>query len=149
MEEDREILFSEQILQVPFCYSAGKVVSRFLLALCEECTLYGIRCPSCGKVYVPPRSTCGTCFVDVTDWVPLSGLGTLLTFTEINYAETVHPVEPPFIVGIIKLDGADTGLLHLIRSAKPDTLAVGMRLKAVFAQKRRGHILDISHFEPL
>ena len=149
MKKSKETLISEQVLQVPFCYSAGRVVSRFLLALCDECTIYGIRCPECGRVYVPPRSTCGTCFVDTRDWVPLSGLGTLVSFTEISYAETVHPLEPPFFVGIIKLDGADTGLLHLIRNVNAAKLVIGLRMKAIFAGKRRGHILDISHFEPL
>ena len=144
-----KILVSEQVLQVPFCYSAGKVVSRFLLGLAEECTIYGIRCPACARVYVPPRATCGRCFVENTEWVPLSGAGVIETFTEVNYTETVHPLPAPFWIGVIRLDGADTGMVHLLRTGEGLEPGIGRRVKAVFARKRSGRILDISHFEPI
>jgi len=147
--KEPEILISEQVLQVPYCYSAGRVVSRFLLGLAEECTIYGIRCPACAKVYVPPRSTCGKCFAENTEWIPLSGAGVIETFTEVHYSETVHPLPPPFCIGVIRLDGADTSLVHLIRGSPEAGPTIGQRVRAVFAPKRTGHILDISHFEPV
>jgi len=148
MAKDIEILISEQVLQVPFCYSAGKVTSRFLLALRDEATIYGIRCPSCGKVYAPPRSLCGPCFTSTEEWVPLTGEGVVQSFTGVRYAESVHPLEPPFIIGLIRLDGADTGMVHIIRGMEEKALEIGQRVRAVFTQERKGHILDIAHFEP-
>jgi uncharacterized OB-fold protein len=32
---------------------------------------------------------------------------------------------------------------------QPEKVKIGMRVKAVFAEKRSGTILDISHFAPL
>lgn len=149
MEKDREILVSEQVLQVPFCYSAGKVTSRFFRALRDEAAIYGIRCPACGKVYVPPRSVCGACFINTTEWIPLSGEGVVESFTELRYKESVHPSEAPFIIGVIKPDGADTAMTHLIRGVSEKDLRIGRRVRAVFAEERKGQILDISHFEPV
>ena len=149
MEKDREILVSEQVLQVPFCYSAGKVTSRFLRGLRDEAAIYGIRCPACKKVYAPPRSVCGPCFTATTEWIPLTGEGVVESFTEVRYKESVHPLQAPFIIGVIKLDGADTGMTHLIRGVEEKDLGIGQRVRAVFAEERTGQILDISHFEPV
>ena len=148
MKEKKEILVSEQVLQVPFCYSAGEVTGRFLAGLRDELTIYGIRCPDCGKVYVPPRSVCGSCFTSTTDWIPLSGTGVVESFTTVRYPESVHPAEAPFLIGVIRLDGADTALVHIIRGIREPEIQVGRPVKAVFADDRRGHILDIAHFEP-
>jgi len=149
MKDEKEILASEQVLQVPFCYSTGDVTGRFLAGLRDELTLYGIRCPDCGKVYVPPRSVCGSCFTSTTDWVPLNGTGVVESFTTVHYPESVHPAEAPFLIGLIRLEGADTAMAHLIRGIQEPELQIGLRVTAVFADNRCGHILDISHFEPL
>ena len=143
---EKEILVSEQVLQVPFTYSAGGVASRFLAALRDESVIYGVRCPGCNKVYVPPRATCGSCFQETGEWVRLSGEGVVESFTEVRYAESTHPVESPFVLGVVRLEGADTGMLHLIRTDQ-GTLKIGSRVKAVFADRRRGHILDLLYFE--
>ncbi len=143
MPEQKEILVSEQTLKVPFCYSAGRVTSRFLVGLRDESVIYGIRCPSCGKIYVPPRSICGECLTKTQEWVELSGEGIVESYTEVQYKETVHPREAPFSIGLIKLDGADTGMVHLLSNE----VEIGTRVRAVFSNSRKGHILDISHFE--
>ena len=147
MADEDTILISEQVLQVPYKYSAGPVASRFLVALRDEQKICGLRCQSCGKVYVPPRGTCGTCFEKLEEWVEVGPEGELLNFTAIHYPEPVHPEAAPFVLGIIRLDGADTGLLHLVR-APLDKVKIGMRLKPVFCAERRGHILDLKGFEP-
>jgi hypothetical protein len=61
----------------------------------------------------------------------------------------MQPVEPPIIYGIIQLDGADTGLLHMLGEVDLEQLKIGMRLQAVFQEKRVGSILDIKYFKPV
>lgn len=146
MKQRDEILIFKQTLQVPYNYSAGAVVSRFLLALRDEKKILGIKCPKCQIVYVPPRVTCGRCFSRMSDWVELSGRGRLESFTVVNYSESTHPVKAPFILGAIKLEGADTGLTHLIGEAKEQDLKIGAILEPVFQEHRIGHILDIKYF---
>ena len=55
----------------------------------------------------------------------------------------------PVIYGLIKLDGADTALLHYLDDVRPEDVKIGMRVKAVFADSRKGTIRDISHFQPV
>ena len=134
---------------MPYRYAAGAVGSRFLTELRDNCRIMGIRCPTCSAVYVPPRSTCIHCFEKLSEWVELSGVGTLQTFTIVNYSLPVHPLPPPFIYGIILLDGASTGITHFVNEITAEKLAVGIRLEAVFREKRQANILDIAYFKPV
>jgi len=147
--EDQAILVSEQVLQVPFVYSAGPAASRFLVALRDEKRIYGIRCAACAKVFVPPRGRCPLCQAKLDDWVEVGPVGTLTNFTVVHYQETVHPAVAPFAIGVIQLDGADTGLVHLVRTPAGTELQIGMRVQAVWSGQRRGHILDLEAFEPV
>ena len=81
--------------------------------------------------------------------VEIGPCGTLETFTMVTYSEPVHPRQAPFFYGIIKLDGADTGMAHFIEGADRGKLAIGIRVKPIFAEIRNGNILDIDHFEPI
>jgi uncharacterized OB-fold protein len=82
------------------------------------------------------------------EWVELSGKGTLDTFTVVRYREPYQPKEPPIVYGIIKLDGADTGLPHIIGEADPAQVKIGMRLEPVFKDEREASLLDIDYFKP-
>ncbi len=135
-------------MEVPYRNYLGGLASDFYVKLRDEKKISGSKCPKCGRVYMPPQSICSTCFVKIDKLVDLSDKGTLVTFTEVNYKEPVQPIEPPFVYGIVKLDGADTGFLHFIGEAQPGSLKIGARLQAVFAEKRTGNILDIKYFKP-
>lgn len=147
--EGLEPVVGRQVIKVPYRYNMGKVGSKFFVAIRDHKKIFGIRCPKCRITYVPPRSTCGKCFNLLQDWIEVSDQGTLETFTIVNYSTTVQPVAAPLIYGIVKLEGADTGLAHLIGETDPGKLRIGMRLKAVFKDERRGNMLDILYFKPL
>ncbi|MGC8809249.1 MAG: Zn-ribbon domain-containing OB-fold protein [bacterium] len=147
--EGLEPIVERQVLKVPYRYNMGKVASKFFIEIRDHKKILGIKCPKCQIIYVPPRSTCGKCFSLLQEWVEVSDQGTLETFTVVNYSTTVQPVPAPLIYGIIKLDGADTGLAHLIGETDPEKLRIGMRLKAVFKDERRGNMLDILYFKPI
>jgi uncharacterized OB-fold protein len=136
-------------MEVPYRNYLGGLASDFYVKLRDEGKLYGAKCPKCGRVYMPPQSICGPCFAKIENLVPVSDKGTLLTFTEVSYKEPVQPVDPPLMYGIIKLDGADTGLLHIIGEAAAADLKIDMQVQAVFADKRSGNILDIKYFKPV
>jgi len=150
----------EEGVSLSFRYAAGKVASRFLVALRDEKRIYGTRCPECRRVLVPARSFCSRCGVDTDEWVEVSPEGTLTAFTTTRnpQSEIQNPkseirnpqseIQNPRIYGLIRLDGADTDLVHRLGEAEPDVWRVGMRVEAVFAQERKGHILDIAYFRP-
>ncbi len=146
--EGKDVFVIEGQVAIPNNYSAGIVGSRFLVELRDNCRIMGIRCPKCDRCYVPPKSTCMECFGQLTEFVEVGKSGTLLTFTVDHHTTPVQTASPPNVYGIIKLDGADTGLLHLIGEVDGKAVKSGMRLEAVFNEERRGSILDIKYFRP-
>lgn len=137
-------------IKLPYTWHAGKAGSRFYQELRDNCHICGTKCPQCSRVYVPPRETCQRCYRVMDEWVEVSDTGTLLTFTVTRYAVPgIQPQEAPFATGIVKLDGADTGLVHLLGGIEVGSFQVGMRMQAVFREKRQGNYLDIEYFRPL
>jgi len=128
---------------------AGKTGSRFLIELRDNKRIMGTKCSVCGRVYVPARSFCYVCFKPIEQWVEVSNEGTLTAYTMVYQGEPPYPVKTPFAYGIIKLDGADTGMAHIVREVSPKDLKIGMRMQAVFKDKRTGSILDINYFKPV
>jgi uncharacterized OB-fold protein len=138
-------------IHIPNTYSAGAVGSRFLIELRDNKRIMGTRCPTCNLVYVPARSVCRDCFGQLSEWVEVSQQGTLLTYAVAYQGNAVQPSALPITYGIVQLDGADTGFVHMLGEVAPAQLKVGMKVKAVFKVKkdRVASILDIKYFKPL
>jgi len=136
-------------IYIPNIYSAGAVGSRFLVGLRDKKRIMGTRCPTCNRVYVPARSVCKDCFSQLDEWIEVSHQGTVLSYSVCHQPNPVQPVETPLVYGIIQLDGADTGFVHMLGEVDPEQLRVGMRVQAVFKEERVASILDIKYFKPL
>jgi len=136
-------------IYIPNTYSAGAVGSRFLIELRDAKRIMGTRCPTCNRVYVPARSVCKDCFGQLDEWIEVSDKGTVLTYSVRHQPNPVQPVEPPVVYGIVQLDGADTGFVHMLGEVDPEQLRIGMRVQAVFKEERVASILDIKYFKPL
>jgi uncharacterized OB-fold protein len=136
-------------IYIPNTYSAGAVGSRFLIGLRDKKRIMGTRCPTCNRVYVPARSICKDCFGQLDELVEVSDKGTLLTYTVCSQPNPVQPVESPVVYGIVQLDGADTGFVHMLGEVEPEQIRIGMRVQAVFKNEREASILDIRYFKPL
>lgn len=139
----------ESRIKVPYNWQAGETASRFLLTLKNERRFVGKKCPKCAKVLVPPRKSCPTCFVETGDWEDVSDQGLVETFTIVRRDTGILPMKPPFAYAVIRLDGADTGLVHLLGEVEPEAVRAGMRVKAVFAEGRTGKLLDVKYFKPV
>ena len=136
-------------LDLPFSYSAGRTASRFFIELRDKRRIMGKRCRKCNRVIVPAQLFCKECFVETDEWVEVGPEGALITFTVVYRKENHHPKETPLAYGIIQLDGADTSFVHLLAETDVAQLQPGMKVRAVFSEKRTGHILDIKHFEAI
>lgn len=106
------------------------------------------------KVYVPPQAYCEETFEANDEWLEIGQSGDLEVFTIVHQGFRGGPATP-YAIGAIRLDGADTLLMHILRGvplespeALRSALPEGKRVRAVWATERVGHILDISHFEP-
>lgn len=137
-------------VKIPCTWHVGTTGSRFYMELKDNCRIWGTKCPQCDSVYVPPKSTCPKCFSEIQEWVRVGNAGILLTYTEIHYSvPNIQPEIPPYYIGIIQLDGASTGLVHLLGEVHLSELKIGMRMEAVFREKREGNYLDIQFFRPV
>lgn len=139
------------IADMPYNYHAGYCYSRFLKELRDNKRIVGVKCPKCHKVYVPPRIVCRDCFVRMEEFVPVSDKGTLLAFTVTNFSyidtTTGEPKKIPFTAVFIRLDGADSNIVHCLDETDERNIKAGMRVRAVFSDDRRGdYFHDIKHF---
>ncbi len=60
-----------------------------------------------------------------------------------------HPLTKPFAFALIRPDGADTALLHMVDCGSPDAITVGLRVAPRWRAERTGHITDIEAWVPL
>ncbi len=136
-------------LALPYTYFAGRLGSTFLTTLRDQARIMGVRCDKCGKVFLPPRQTCERCLEDIRDkWVALESTGVVVNFTVVRQQDKHLPRKTPYVLGMIKLDGADTPIVHIVEGVDPDKISEGMRVKAIFAPESEPSILLINHFEP-
>jgi uncharacterized OB-fold protein len=137
-------------LALPYTYFAGRVGSTFITTLRDQRKIMGVKCNACSKVFVPPRQTCERCMEDIRDnWVTLSDTGEVVNFTVVRYDDKHLPRKAPFVLAMIKLDGADTPMAHIVEGIEPENMTEGLKVKAVFADQTTNTILDIDHFEPV
>ena len=141
--------------EIPYAYSAGETISKFLTELRDNGRIMATKCPKCQEVLLPPRSFCASCFVSLKDqWVEIEPVGELVTFSICTEKITGAP-EPPYIVAFVKLGGATVPMAQFLKGidlsdpAKAGReLKAGMAVKAVFKEKseRKASITDF-HME--
>jgi len=136
-------------IKVPYAWNAGETASFYLTHLRDRKKIVGKKCPKCSKVLVPPRKSCPFCFVDTSEWVPLSGKGRVDTFTIVRRDTNIQPRKAPFAYAIINLEGADTGFVHILGDVDVEDIKTGMKVEAVFAEERSGLVTDIKYFRPI
>ncbi|MGB0098953.1 MAG: OB-fold domain-containing protein [Nocardioides sp.] len=136
-------------VDLDYLYAASPEESAFYRGLAEG-RILGQRCPSCEKVYVPPRSACPTDGTPTTDEVELSDTGTITTFCIVNVPFLGQRIKPPYVSAYVLLDGADIAILHLILDVPADEVRMGMRVRAVWKPREEWGttIENISHFAP-
>jgi uncharacterized OB-fold protein len=130
----------------PYQRSLGPVLGQFMTALTHE-RILGIRSGS--RVLCPP-----------SEWDPETGAALAPDLVEVGPAGTVetwcwvprpteqHPHDRPFAFATIRLDGADTALVHTVDVPGPEAMAIGLRVAPRWRAERRGHITDIDAFVP-
>jgi len=129
-------------ITIPYKWTTGPTIGRFLAELRDNARIVGARCPVCKKVFVPPTDVCGQCFKPLDDWVELTGEGRLVAVSVVQIQLPWSPLPPPYTLGLVRLDGADTDLIHLA----DEGLKAGDRVRAKFKEERSGTILDIEMF---
>ena len=90
--------------------------------------LTAIRCGGCGALAVPPRELCPECGARRWEPVPLSGDGTIASYTIIRVAPRGHADEAPYAIGAVRLREG-VSLLGRIVDVPLESLAIGMPVR--------------------
>jgi len=135
-------------LAVSFDYtrSTGPVIGRFLTGL-RDGYVVGAQV-SDGRVVVPPPEFDPVTLEPTTDFVDVASVGTVVSWSWVSEPVAGQPFDRPFAWALVRLDGADTPLLHALDVASPANVETGMRVAIRWAEERVGAITDIACFEP-
>jgi uncharacterized OB-fold protein len=102
-------------------------------------------CQSCGSTQLYPRRRCVTCASDDLKFLPISGYGTLYTFSTIYQNPPSDFVDQlPYTLGIVVLDEGPRLLTRVIGS-EPESLRCEMRMRCVVTRIGQN---ELPTFEP-
>lgn len=141
-------LHAEHRLEYPYSRSVGPVIGGFLTGL-RDGRLLGVRGAG-GAVIVPPTEYDPVTGEDTGELVEVGPGGTVESWAWVANPLPKHPLSKPFAWALVRLDGADTALLHVVDSGGPDRLARGDRVTVKFRPEaeRVGAMADIEAFVP-
>jgi hypothetical protein len=78
---------------------------------------------------------------------PGCAIGAIVSWTWVATPRKKQPLDHPFAYALIRLDGADASMLHVVDAGDESRLATGARVKPRWAPERGGGIHDIECFE--
>ena len=87
--------------------------------------LIGSRCPACGAHFFPAREVCPGCLEQDMERVPLSGQGSLYTYTVVRQSAPGFPV--PYLLGYVDLPEG-VRVLGQLAGLSQDEARIGMAL---------------------
>jgi len=142
-----EILSGEHVMEYAYRRSLGPVLSRFFTSLRDR-RIEGLK-TSGGRVLVPPCEydpESGEATSD--EWVEVGPGGVVESWAWVREPREVHLLDHPFAWALVRLDGADTALLHAVDAGDEESMRSGMRVAARWAESTEGRIQDIACFVP-
>ncbi|WP_345312042.1 Zn-ribbon domain-containing OB-fold protein [Gordonia alkaliphila] len=141
-----KILESELAISFDYTRSLGPVLSPFALALRDGRILGGRT--SDGRTLVPPVEFDPATGQPTTELVEVGNSGTVVSWSWQPEPIVGQALSKPFAFALIKLDGADGALLHVVDVDGPEQMSTGMRVHATWRPVRTGRIDDIAAFVP-
>jgi uncharacterized OB-fold protein len=141
-----DVLVAPYVLEYPYHRSVGPVLGRFFGGLSER-RILGVRLPD-GRVMVPPQEYDPQTGDALSELVEVGQAGVVTTWTWIARPRRNHPLDRPFSFALIRLDGADTAMLHVVDAGDASRMHTGMRVRARWHDETDGAMGDIACFEP-
>ena len=104
------------------------------------------RCGDCGVVQHRPRGICASCLSSNIEHFVASGRGEVYTYSVVRQNQMpVFRDNLPYVVAYVRLDEGPTMLTNIV-GCDPESVEIGMRVRAVFDDTGEGHALV--RFEP-
>jgi hypothetical protein len=101
-------------------------------AACREGRLTAQRCSACGHLRWPPSVLCPKCLDEGTEWVTLSGRGTIYSWIIVHRPQ--HPAffaDAPYNVAIVELEEGPRLHTNVVECPN-DALRIGLPVEVVF-----------------
>ena len=137
-------------MEITFDYtrSLGPVLGQFMTALRDQ-RILGARGAD-GRVHAPPFEYDPVTASPPEELFEVGPAGTVVSWTWMSEPLDGQPLDRPFAWALIRLDGADTALLHAVDAGPPGpaSMRTGMRVQPRWADDRAGSIRDIACFIP-
>ena len=135
-------------LEIQFDYtrSLGPVLSEFMTALAGR-RILGTRGAD-GRVYAPPFEYDPVSSEPPGELTEVGPEGTVVSWSWMPDPLEGQPLAGPFAWALIRLDGADTAMLHAVDAGSAAAMRSGLRVRPRWAASRVGSIRDICCFEP-
>jgi uncharacterized protein len=135
-------------LEIEFDYtrSLGPVLSEFMTALAGR-RILGARGAD-GRVHAPPFEYDPVGSEPPGELTEVGPEGTVVSWSWMPEPLEGQPLARPFAWALIRLDGADTAMLHAVDTGSAAAMRTGLRVRVRWAASRVGSIRDIECFEP-
>ncbi len=145
-----EPLIEHHVLEYPGGYtrSVGPALSRYFTGL-RAGRIVGIRTAD-GRVMVPPTEYDPETGATLSEFVEVGPAGVVEAWTWV--AEPVagkHHLTKPFAFALVRPDGADVPMVHVVDAGSADSMSVGMRVMPRWAAERVGYVTDLDAWVPM
>lgn len=134
-------------LAYPYSRTVGPTYGRFLTGLAEG--RFSATVGSDGRVFVPPAEFDPTTGQALDQWVDVADEGTVVSWSWQPEPSESQPLNRPFAWVLVRLDGADTALLHVCDVSDPQAMETGMRVRARFVDGADPGMAALECFEPV
>jgi hypothetical protein len=140
-----DVLTGEYVLEYAYKRTTGPTIGAFLTGL-RDGRLFGARTVD-GRVVCPPTEYDPRTGEPTGELVEVGPGGVVTTWTWVAAPSPTHPLDRPFAWALVKLDGADTAMLHAVDAGSAERMRTGMRVTPRWNDVRVGHVRDL-HFAP-
>jgi hypothetical protein len=156
--QEQELLVLKKTISLNEKFATGPIMGKFLKGLKDK-KLFANKCPTCGRLQLPPREVCAECRVRAGEFLEVGPKG------EVRYMDIVYYAMPDPLTGVARetpygginvlLDGCkgNETLPHFIRKDQIEKIQMGWnekkgtRVRPVWEENRTGDIWDIKYFE--
>lgn len=130
----------------PYSRTVGPTYERFLRGLADG-EISGTVGDD-GRVFVPPAEFDPLTGRPLDEWSSVGTSGEVVSWSWQPEVDEGSPLDRPFAWALIRLDGADTAMVHAVDVADPAGIRTGMRVRARFAPGAEPSIAALACFEP-
>jgi hypothetical protein len=145
-QDSTETLQAPYVLEYTYQRSTGPVIGQFLTGL-KNRVIQGAKTKD-GRIIVPPTEYDPQSGDAIETLVKLPQTGTVETWTWVENPQKHHPLSEAFAWALIRIEGADTSILHAVKVDSQDQMSTGMTVSANWREERTGCIQDIAYFAP-